>query len=220
MEVQKRCLLFIFFSVHVFSASLFWSTYCHQRRFHQSLTAELLFLPETTGQVSVTQQEGQVSVEQGNTFQTHCTYQSSTLDAWFWYQQKKGQAPQLISYQAGAGTKQSDRFTTELNTERKSSVLRLKEVKLSDSTLYFCAVSDTLVQEGALAVQQLWMWRGLQQLWMWRGCVCARQSSGMGHSTLPWLCCFPCSLRDLPAQSSFPNSLMSLAVQRGLTLTG
>uniref|UniRef100_A0A493TKF6 Ig-like domain-containing protein n=1 Tax=Anas platyrhynchos platyrhynchos TaxID=8840 RepID=A0A493TKF6_ANAPP len=102
--------------------------------------------------VSVTQQEGQVSVEQGNTFQTHCTYQSSTLDAWFWYQQKKGQAPQLISYQAGAGTKQSDRFTTELNTERKSSVLRLKEVKLSDSTLYFCAVSDTLVQEGALAL--------------------------------------------------------------------
>uniref|UniRef100_A0A8C3GHX2 Ig-like domain-containing protein n=1 Tax=Cairina moschata TaxID=8855 RepID=A0A8C3GHX2_CAIMO len=119
-------------------------------------TAELLFLPETTGQMSITQQEGQVTVEQGNTFQTNCTYQSSTLDAWLWYQQKKGQAPQLISYQAGAGTKKSDRFTTELNTERKSSVLRLKEVELSDSALYLCAVSDTLVQEAALAEQKVW----------------------------------------------------------------
>ncbi|XP_050571452.1 uncharacterized protein LOC118258270 isoform X2 [Cygnus atratus] len=150
---------------------------------------------ETMGQVSVTQQEGQVTVEQGNTFQTNCTYQSSNfLDALFW--QKKGQAPQLISSQAGKGTKQKDRFTTELNTDGKHSVLRLKEVELSDSALYLCAVSDTLVQGAALAEQQPRMGRG---------CVCARQSSGMGPSALPWLRCFPCALQDLTARSSFPN---------------
>uniref|UniRef100_A0A8B9TAT2 Ig-like domain-containing protein n=2 Tax=Anas platyrhynchos TaxID=8839 RepID=A0A8B9TAT2_ANAPL len=175
------------------------------------LTAFLGQLLETMGQVSITQEEGQVSVEQGNTFQTNCTYETSYFQGLLWYKQKKGQAPQLITHQAVAGTKQKDRFTTELNTKGKSSVLHLKEVELSDSALYLCAVRDTLVHRAALAEQQLWMWRG---------CVCARQSSGMGHSTLPWLCCFPCSLQDLPAQSSFPNSLMSLAVQRGLTLTG
>lgn len=163
------------------------------------------------GQVSVTQQEGQVTVEQGNTFQTNCTYKTSNFYGLFWYQQKKGQAPQLISYQAGKGTKQKDRFTTELNTDGKHSVLRLKEVELSDSALYLCAVSDTLVQGAALAEQQPRMGRG---------CVCARQSSGMGPSALPWLRCFPCSLQDLTARSSFPKGLVSVAVQRGLTPTG
>lgn len=150
-------------------------------------------------------------MEQKKTFQTTCTYQSSYFYALIWYQQKKGQAPQLVTYHTTAGTKQNGRFTTELNTDGKYSVLRLKGVELSDSALYLCAVSDTLVQGAALAEQQPRMGRG---------CVCARQSSGMGPSALPWLRCFPCSLQDLTAIFSFSNGLVSVAEQRGLTPTG
>ncbi|NXJ87119.1 TVA12 protein, partial [Trogon melanurus] len=68
------------------------------------------------GQTTVTQQEAKVLVQQREAFQTSCTYQTYSFNGLLWYQLKKGQAPQLISYQAASGSRPSGRFTTFLNT--------------------------------------------------------------------------------------------------------
>ncbi|OWK49590.1 T-cell receptor alpha chain V region CTL-F3, partial [Lonchura striata] len=108
------------------------------------LSVLLARLLGATGQDTVTQDNGPVTVKQGHPFHTTCKYQSTNFGGLFWYQLQKGQAPQLLSYQAGSGPKHSGRITTHLNTTGKSSVLQLEEVELSDSAWYLCALRDTL----------------------------------------------------------------------------
>ncbi|XP_032934569.1 uncharacterized protein LOC117006306 [Catharus ustulatus] len=145
---------------------------------HLILTVFLAQLLGTKGQITVIQEDAQVTVKQGHPFHTTCKYKTS-ITALHWYQLRKGQAPQLISVQSVTGPRHSGRITTHLNTTGKYSVLKVEEVQVSDSALYLCAVQDTLVQGACSAVQQP---RG------GRGCVSERLSLGKGCRSHPSAC--------------------------------
>ncbi|NWU49842.1 TVA11 protein, partial [Dromas ardeola] len=91
-------------------------------------------------QTIITHQEGQVNAEEKGTFQSTFIYQTANFHGLFLYQQRKGQAPHLVPYQAAAGPKNSGQLTTLLNTTGKYSLLQLEEVELCDSALYLCAL--------------------------------------------------------------------------------
>uniref|UniRef100_A0A8C0ELL5 Ig-like domain-containing protein n=1 Tax=Bubo bubo TaxID=30461 RepID=A0A8C0ELL5_BUBBB len=120
------------------------------------------------------------SSRHGDTFHTNCTYQISNFRGLFWYPQRKGQAPQLLSYQAAAGPRHSGRLTTLLNTTGKYSVLQLEEVEVSDSALYLCAVGG-------------------------RGCVCARLSLGEGSLSSPLAALLPLGTQGSAGQNVLPG---------------
>ncbi|NXQ49155.1 TVA11 protein, partial [Catharus fuscescens] len=93
-----------------------------------------------SGQITVSQEDAQVTLKEGQTFDTTCKYQSSYFYGLQWYQVRKSQAPQLVSSQSVTGPRHSGRIATHLNTTGKYSVLKVEEVQVSDSALYLCAV--------------------------------------------------------------------------------
>uniref|UniRef100_A0A663F383 Immunoglobulin V-set domain-containing protein n=1 Tax=Aquila chrysaetos chrysaetos TaxID=223781 RepID=A0A663F383_AQUCH len=100
----------------------------------------LAFFQAPWGQTTVTQQEGQVTVKERGTFQTTCTYQVTNFYGLLWYQQRKGQGPQLISYQYRARV-DSGRFSSALTVETSQVLLNVRDAELQDSATYFCALS-------------------------------------------------------------------------------
>uniref|UniRef100_A0A8C3KRT1 Ig-like domain-containing protein n=1 Tax=Calidris pygmaea TaxID=425635 RepID=A0A8C3KRT1_9CHAR len=98
---------------------------------------------ERQGTITVTQKEGQVTVKQRDTFQTTCTYQSSYSPFLFWYQQRKGQGPQLVLLEVYQGKPQVDsgRFFSAMSVATSQVVLHVRDAELQDSAAYFCALS-------------------------------------------------------------------------------
>ncbi|TWW73180.1 T-cell receptor alpha chain V region RL-5 [Takifugu flavidus] len=111
----------------------------------------LLFaLVECRGEDKVMQPPEDVVAAEGDTVTLDCTFQTSyTNPSLFWYKQDGTSGPQFIlsRFTIGKGKTEDEfkeRFSSTLNPTMKSAPLKIQELQLSDSAVYYCALRPTV----------------------------------------------------------------------------
>ncbi|TWW54131.1 T-cell receptor alpha chain V region CTL-F3 [Takifugu flavidus] len=112
------------------------------------LLAALCF--ECRGEDKVMQPPEDVVAAEGDTVTLDCTFQTTGSSPYlFWYKQDGTSRPQFIlSRVKGDKGKTEDefkeRFSSTLNPTMKSAPLKIQELQLSDSAVYYCALRPTV----------------------------------------------------------------------------
>ncbi|XP_057641828.1 uncharacterized protein LOC130884701 [Chionomys nivalis] len=105
---------------------------------------------------SVTQTEGLVTVTEGSPVMLNCTYQTTDSAPYvFWYVQYLNKAPQLL-LKGFTDKKRTEYqgFYATLHKSNSSFHLQKPSVQLSDSALYYCALSDTVKETAGEAAHK------------------------------------------------------------------
>ena len=94
------------------------------------------------------QTEGPVTVSEGALMTLNCTYQTTyTTSYLFWYVQHLNKAPQLLLKGLTADKKvEHEGFEATLVKRDSSFHLQKQAVQTSDSAVYYCALSDTVIE--------------------------------------------------------------------------
>uniref|UniRef100_A0A3Q1AQL6 Ig-like domain-containing protein n=1 Tax=Amphiprion ocellaris TaxID=80972 RepID=A0A3Q1AQL6_AMPOC len=107
----------------------------------------------------VIQSSEDVFAAEGDTVTLDCTFESSyTNNILFWYKQEVNGFPKYIlkrgPYGDGNAPEFKDRFDAKLN---KTSVpLKIQELHLSDSAVYYCALQPTVTGNSKTLYKNLW----------------------------------------------------------------
>ncbi|KAK7799621.1 hypothetical protein U0070_016253 [Myodes glareolus] len=110
-----------------------------------SVLVLLLMLRRSNGD-SVSQTEGLVAVTEGSPVMLNCTYQTTYSFSYIsWYVQYPKKVP-LLLLRSSTDNKRTEHqgFHATLQKSNSSFHLQKSSVQLSDSALYYCAVSDTV----------------------------------------------------------------------------
>nr|XP_025725010.1 uncharacterized protein LOC112821955 [Callorhinus ursinus] len=107
----------------------------------------LLMLGQTHGD-SVTQMEGQVTLSEETSLTMNCTFSTTWSFTVFWFVQYPEEGPQILLKASRDQEKKSNKgFEATLDSKSKSFHLKKGSVQVSDSTVYYCAMNDTVTGE-------------------------------------------------------------------------
>uniref|UniRef100_A0A674PLC0 Ig-like domain-containing protein n=1 Tax=Takifugu rubripes TaxID=31033 RepID=A0A674PLC0_TAKRU len=102
------------------------------------------------GEDKVMQPPEDVVAAEGDTVTLDCTFQTTyTNPNLFWYKQDGTSRPQFIlsRFKGDTGKTEDEfkeRFSSTLNSTMKSAPLKIQELQLSDSAVYYCALRPTV----------------------------------------------------------------------------
>ncbi|OCU01481.1 hypothetical protein XELAEV_18007272mg [Xenopus laevis] len=107
---------------------------------------------------SVTQISSEETAQVGGQVAFICNYRTTSTDPYLhWYVQQPGKNPCFIllrNLYSKAENEPGGKYLSKLNKESNSVDLRISGVSVSDSGLYYCAVSATVSLSAASSVQE------------------------------------------------------------------
>uniref|UniRef100_A0A8C9CFV1 Ig-like domain-containing protein n=1 Tax=Phocoena sinus TaxID=42100 RepID=A0A8C9CFV1_PHOSS len=126
----------------------------------QDDTELFYFSPGQTREDSVTQMDGQMTLPEGTALTINCTYSATGYPITFWYVQYPGEGPQVLLKAMKDNEKGTNKeFEATYHKESKSFHLEKASVQDSDSAVYYCALSNTVMGTAGAAEHKLFEWQ-------------------------------------------------------------
>uniref|UniRef100_A0A8C1YW37 Ig-like domain-containing protein n=1 Tax=Cyprinus carpio TaxID=7962 RepID=A0A8C1YW37_CYPCA len=113
------------------------------------------------GQDRVEQPSGEMAANKGDPVTLHCNYSTSATNVYiYWYKQLPNRSPtfMLSVFSFGTGTtvdEFKDRFFPTLNSKSKTVQLMIKNLHVSDSAVYYCALQPTVTETHSTLIQKI-----------------------------------------------------------------
>uniref|UniRef100_A0A8B9LJN5 Ig-like domain-containing protein n=1 Tax=Astyanax mexicanus TaxID=7994 RepID=A0A8B9LJN5_ASTMX len=112
------------------------------------------------GQDSIDQFVELLTASEGDAVVLNCKYHTTDQSPYFfWYKQKSHKPPQFIVMNLTFGLGYTDlefkeRFSANLDLNSSLIPLRIQEVRVQDTAVYYCALSSTVLTAAALLLQK------------------------------------------------------------------